>query len=187
MQIKIWHWAALCCLGTLIVLGLLSLFASSGGAEESSQPSALSPQVGLEIADTAPEFSFTSTDGESIQSSDLRGKIIVLTSTAVWCSSCVAEALQHAAVYAAHRDDPIVFLTIDIDPRNSVEVIDQFRKDYVTPWSYGQSVSAKQLIDNYRLKRFEITYVIDQDGVIRYKDAQITSFYELEEALSSLL
>lgn len=187
MQVKAWHLAAICCLGISAVFILLSLFASGGRAEESSQPSAASLQVGLNDGDRAPEFEFVSTEAETIRSTDLKGRVVVMTSAAVWCSSCVAEAFQLAAVYAQHRDDPVTFITIDIDPHNSAEFIDQFRKDNVTPWSYGQALEAERLIDDYRLNRFEITYVIDQDGIIRYKDTSTTSMEELEQLLNRLL
>lgn len=171
----------------LIVFILLSLIASSGSVEGASQQSTASLQVGTDVGDRAPEFAFVSTGGETIHSDNLRGKVVVMTSAAVWCPSCEAEAFQLAAVYAKHRDSPVTFLTIDIDPRNSVEFIDQFRKDNVTPWFYSQALEAEQLIDNYKLNRFEITYVIDQDGIIRYKDAWTTSVDELEQVLSLLL
>lgn len=187
MQIKAWYLAVFCCLSTLIVFILLSLFASSRGTEKSSQPSAVSSQVGLDIGDTAPAFEFVSTEEETIRSADLMGKVVVMTSAAVWCPSCAAEAFQLAAVYAKHRNDPVTFITIDIDPRNSPEFIDQFRKDNVTPWSYGQALKAQPLINDYQLNRFEITYVIDQDGIIRYKDTWITNVDELEQVLNVLL
>lgn len=187
MQIKAWHLAALCCLGTLIVFILLSVFASNGGAEESPQQSVTSSQVGLDVGEKAPEFAFVSTGGEAIRSTDLKGKVVVMTSAAVWCPSCEAEAFQLAAVYAKHLDDPVTFITIDIDPHNSVEFIDQFRKDNVTPWSYGQALEAEQLIVDYKLNRFEITYVIDQDGIIRYKDTWTASVNELEQVLNQIL
>lgn len=187
MQIKAWHFAALCCLGTLIVLVLLSLFASSGGAGESSQQAVISPQVGLDVGEIAPEFEFVSTEVATIRSADLKGKVVVMTSAAVWCPSCAAEAFQLAAVYAKHRNDSVIFITVDIDPRNSVEFIDQFREDHVTPWSYGQALEAERLIDDYRLNRFEITYVINQDGIIRYKDTWTTTVEDLERVLNQIL
>lgn len=187
MQIKAWHFAVFCCLSTLVILVLLSVFASSGDAEKPTQQSTASSQVGLDIGDSAPAFDFVSTEEETIRSAGLKGQVVVMTSAAVWCPSCEAEAFQLAAVYAKHRNDPVTFITIDIDPRNSTEFIDQFRKDNVTPWSYGQALETQPLINDYQLNRFEITYVIDQDGIIRYKDTWTTNVDELEQVLSLLL
>lgn len=187
MQIRAWHFAVFCCLGTLIVLLLLSWFAASDDVEQPSQQSTASSQVGLDIGNSAPEFEFVSTEEETIRSVDLKGEVVVMTSAAVWCPSCAAEAFQLAAVFAKHRNDPVTFITIDIDPRNSAEFIDQFRKDNISPWSYGQALEAEQLIDDYQLERFEITYVLDQDGIIRYKDTWTTNIDELEQILSLLL
>lgn len=192
MQIKAWHLATLCCLSTFVVLFLLSFFASSRGSDRGSEGSSqkttvTSSHVGLDIGDTAPAFQFVSTEETMIRSASLKGDIIVMTSAAVWCPSCAAEAFQLAAVYAQHRDDPVTFITIDIDSRNSVELINQFRKDNITPWFYGQALAAEALIDDYRLNRFEITYVIDRDGIIRYKDTWTTSTVDLVDVLNQLL
>lgn len=187
MQIRTWYVTVFCCLGTLIILVLLSFFASSGDVKAQSQQSTASLQVGLDLGDRAPAFEFVSTDGETIRSVDLKGKVVVMTSAAVWCSSCAAEAFQLSAVYAKHRNDPVTFITIDIDPSNSVEFIDQFRKDNVSPWSYSQALDAEELIEDYRLNRFEITYVLDQDDIIRYKDTWTTSMDDLANVIHQLL
>jgi len=141
----------------------------------------------LDPGDPAPAFSFVSTDGKTVNSNDLRGKVVVLTSAGAWCPSCVVEALQFAAVYAQYKDRPVEFITIDIDPRDSTEFINEFRKENVTPWHYAQAKNAQQLIDDYDLAGFEITYVIDKGGVIRYKDPFITNADELEKAIKPLL
>ena len=141
----------------------------------------------LDPGDPAPAFSFVSTDGQPVNSSDLRGKVVVLTSAGAWCPSCVVEALQFAAVYAQYKGRPVVFVTIDIDPRDTTDFINEFRKENVTPWPYAQATNAQQLIDDYDLAGFEITYVIDKEGIVRYKDPWITNADELEAAIRPLL
>lgn len=111
----------------------------------------------------------------------------VLTSAAAWCATCVEEAKQFAPVFANHRDDPIRFLTVDIDSRNSTAAIEQFRIDTNTPWTYANAAGSANIVDVFSISRFEITYVIDQEGIVRFKDSIITTTEKLEEVVSGLL
>jgi peroxiredoxin len=171
---------AACCLLPLVFFAVASLVTTSRdrGAERPK-----GPVVGLDVGDIAPSFEIVSIDGRTIRSEGLRGKVVVLTSQAAWCQTCAAEAAQLSAVYEQYKDKPVVFLTIDIDPRDTPEAIGESRKDFGTPWDYAAAPQAAQLIHNYRLNRFELTYLIDKEGVIRYRDAVITDAQALEGIL----
>lgn len=175
-----WIVAAACCLLPLVVLAIAGLVGTSG-LRKAEAPNVRI--VGLDIGDTAPSFEVVTIDGRTIRSVDLRGKVVVLTSQASWCQTCAAEANQLSVVHEQYKDEPIVFLTIDIDPRDTPDAIAEFRKDFQTPWDYVAAPQAAQLIRDYRLNRFELTYLIDKEGVIRYKDAVITDARTLEEVL----
>ncbi len=144
-------------------------------------------KVGLRVGDTAPDFFVTTLDGSRLSSDELLGNVVVLTSSAAWCATCVEEAKQFAPVFAAHLDDPVRFLTVDIDPRNSKAAIEQFRIDTNTPWTYADTAGSANIIDVFSMSRFEITYVIDQKGIVRFKDSIITTTEKLEEVVSGLL
>jgi peroxiredoxin len=179
--------AIACCAALPLALLLFSLVASKGRTPATIRNAPPSNSVAADVGDKAPSFSFVSTDGVAVNSGDLRGKVVVLTSAAAWCTSCKLEAGQFAAVYAQNKGGPIEFITIDIDPRDDVDSINAFRKENATPWPYGDERSASQLIDDYRFNRFEITYVIDKGGVIRHKDSFITNSDELEKAIKPWL
>lgn len=181
--------AVICC--ALLPLALVFLLSKQAPQKKVKDIGAIINEVLreelLDPGDPAPTFSFVSTDGQTVNSSDLRGKVVILTSAGAWCPSCAVEAMQLAAVYAQHKGVPIEFITIDIDSRDTTEFINEFRKENVTPWHYAQARNAQPLIDDYDLVRFEITYVIDKDGIIRYKDSFITNADELENTIRPLL
>jgi len=143
--------------------------------------------VGTSVGDRAPEFSFTTLDNETISSQELQGKTVVITSSAAWCATCVAEAEEFAKAYLEFSDDDVFFLTVDIDPRNSDDDILEFQSNTNTPWAYANSNGGADVVDKLKLSRFEITYVIDGEGVILYKDSKITSAEELIEAINETL
>lgn len=143
--------------------------------------------VGVNGGNKAPAFQITTIDNKTVSSNDVRGKVVVITSSAAWCPTCVMEAQQFAPAYKKFNGRSVIFLTIDIDPRDSKEFIRQFRKDNDTPWDYADAQGGAQIIENYKLNRFEITYVLDKDGVIRFKDGVITSTEKLTEIIEQLI
>jgi len=145
------------------------------------------PQTGTNEGDIAPAFLVTTIDGTTVSSDELKDKVLVITSAAAWCSTCVMEAQQFAPVYKKYKDQNVVFMTIDIDPRDTKEAIEAFRAHTNTPWLYVDASGAAKLIKDYRLNRFEITYVIDKAGVIQHKDGSITDSNTLDQALAKIL
>lgn len=145
------------------------------------------PTAGTEIGQVGPDFAIMTIEDKRIQSTSLRGKIVVITSSAAWCPTCVMEAQQFAPVYQKYKDKGVVFITVDIDPRDNKDFIQQFKTNNNTPWYYADAQGGAEIIKNYSFDRFEITYILDKKGVIRFKDSVITSSYKLEQEIEKLL
>lgn len=143
--------------------------------------------TGTAIGQQAPAFEATTTAGAVLRSKELRGQIVVLTSAAAWCQTCALEAQRLAVVYAEERAGGVTFLTVDIDPQDTPTAIDAFRTRNRTPWAYAPASGAAQLIRDFGMSRFEMTYVIDRRGFVRYRDAEITSADVLKTAIEGLL
>ena len=147
----------------------------------------VAPSIGNAIGQRMPAIAVATTDGTTLRSDELRGQVVVLTSSAAWCQTCALEAAQLASVYRKYGERGTTFLTVDIDPRDTPEVINAFRTRMQTPWVYAPANGAEQLIRDFGLTRFEITYVIDAQGIVRYRDASITNAADLENTLWPLL
>jgi len=147
----------------------------------------VSQNIGISVGDLSPDFTFTTITGELISNSDLVGKTIVITSSAAWCNTCVIEAKEFAQAYPNFNNDEVIFITVDIDPRNTIEAIQEFQLTTNSPWHYTNAMGGRELIDELKLNRFEITYVIDGDGIIQFKDRKITSAAELISAIQMTL
>lgn len=176
-----------CC--ALLPIIFFSVVALIGGqvVSELATPEDNSGTVGLKVGYRAPEFTVRTIEGREVRSEEYRGKVLVITSSAAWCSTCIYEAEQFAPVYEKYKDEDVEFLTIDIDPRDAIEFIYAFRVNTGTPWTYTDATGGQDLIQDYKLNRFEITYVIDRDGIIRFKDNSITSTDVLEAAIARVL
>jgi thiol-disulfide isomerase/thioredoxin len=60
----------------------------------------------------APDFSFTSKDGEFISSDDLRGKTILLDFWGSWCGPCVKAAPGLVRLHKKFAEAPVVFISV---------------------------------------------------------------------------
>lgn len=145
-------------------------------------------KVGLNIGDLAPDFSISTIDKQTLSLASFRDKkALVITTTASWCPTCIIEAEQFAPVYPQFKDS-VEFLSVSIDPTDDRVKLEAFRVNNNTPWFYTEPKlsGARDMILAYRFDRFEITYIIDKDGVIRFKDRGITSTEKLTEELFKL-
>ena len=139
------------------------------------------------ISNDAPAFTITTIDGKIIDSISLKGKIIVISSAAQWCPTCQEEAREFVPVYQKYKDKQVVFITIDIDPRDTKESIEQFKKTYSTPWNYTDAQGGREIIQKYDLNRFEMTYIINKSGKVTFNGDVLTHPDKLDAEIQKLL
>ncbi len=61
----------------------------------------------------APQFSLTTFDGQTIDTQQLRGQVVVVNFWASWCVPCEQEAAALQQAYEANKDRGVVFLGVD--------------------------------------------------------------------------
>jgi hypothetical protein len=68
----------------------------------------------------------------------------------------------------------------------SLTFIRQFASTLKTPWSYADARGGREPINRLGLQRFEITYMLDCEGVVRYRDNGITSSATFQQVLDGI-
>ncbi len=169
---------------SIIIIGI-AVFSLSG--EQVNNSNNFTSSSDLEIGSKAPDFEATTTDGNRIKLEDYKGRVLVITSMAAWCPTCVIEAKNFRPVYNEVDKSKVEFLSIDIDTTEKEENIKKFKNDYKTPWTYTTRDGGREVINKYGLVAFEITYVIDKDGTISFIDRRITSSDNLRKEIEKLL
>lgn len=132
----------------------------------------------------APEFSFTTFDGESYELADFRGQIVVLNFWASWCAPCRVEAPDLQSAWENYRDKGVVFLGIayaDNGPR-SLEFINEFDITYLNAPDLGTRIS-----QIYNIQGVPETFIIDREGnVAKFLFAGVTEA-QISQVLDELL
>lgn len=119
------------------------------------------------ISKSAPNFSVETLDGKTIQLSDLKGKPVVVTFWAGWCSPCIEELPYLNQLKAQFRD--VEFLAINIDEDSNT------RRDMVAHNRFQRGMNLTFVLGDLETRKAfggeEIPYtcVIDADGNVRYE------------------
>jgi cytochrome c biogenesis protein CcmG/thiol:disulfide interchange protein DsbE len=115
------------------------------------------------VSGVAPEFEFTTFDGETIRLSDLQGKGVVLNFWASWCDPCRAEAPLLENAWRREEANGIVFIGLDyLDQEHSaLAYLEEFDITYPNGPDL-QSAAARR----YGIQGVPETFFIDSEGRI---------------------
>lgn len=116
------------------------------------------------VGSTAPDFEFTTFDGNTARLSDYRGQVVLINFWASWCVPCAEEAPELQSTYEAYKDRGVLFLGIayaDNGPK-SLQFLDDFGITYVNAPDLGTIIS-----DLYDIEGVPETFIIDQNGIVR--------------------
>lgn len=106
-------------------------------------------------------FKITSFSGSVIDSSKLRGSVVVINFWASWCGPCKMEAEDLEAVYKKYKDKGVSFVGIAIDDteKNARDFIEHYKVTYPNALD-----SDNKLAIMYKMFIIPTTYVLDKKG-----------------------
>lgn len=117
----------------------------------------------------APDFSFTSSQGEYIALDDLKGKVIVLDFWGTWCPPCVASVPELRNLHKRLSKDAS-FTLIGISSDRDQEVWKKFTEENRMIWP--QYLDANRKIQNaFNIRAYPTYIVIDHEGIVRYQSS----------------
>jgi peroxiredoxin len=124
---------------------------------------------GLEIGNSAPDFTLQTIDGKSFKLSDLRGKKVLLNFFATWCPPCNGEMPDIEAFYNDNKNHNITVLAVNLTTsEQNTKSISNFTSKYGL--TFPVVLDKQGDISNvFQVINIPTSYFIDTKGVIREK------------------
>ncbi len=133
----------------------------------------------------APEYFATGLDGRLLDSSALKGKVVVVNFWATWCPPCRAEIPDFQAVYEENKSKGLEILGFSVDeipPAQLQDFVEKFKMTYpvaFAPESVVKAFAPGQYIPT--------TFLIDKKGMIRHKQVGAMDKASLSQWVDRLL
>ncbi|MFW6160418.1 MAG: TlpA family protein disulfide reductase [Acidobacteriota bacterium] len=120
-----------------------------------------------EGAVSAPSFSLTDIQGNTLTLNNLKGKVIFLNFWATWCPPCRQEIPGFIDIYEKYKDQGMVIIGVSLD-RTGEGVVKKFVQENNITYPIAMATSA--LVDSYQPGRFiPTTIFIGHEGNIQGK------------------
>lgn len=140
------------------------------------------PDVGRPYA-----FALTTTDGKTVDSSKLKGKVILIDVWASWCGPCKKMVPELKEIYSQWHDKGLEVVGVSLD--DDVEAAERAQKSHDIPWPLfvvpADEENRKLWTEANRIESLPRLLLIDQRGVLHADSA--SPQWNLKEAIGALL
>jgi thiol-disulfide isomerase/thioredoxin len=164
----------------------LTLFAGLGAlaVTVTAIPALTTRAATSKTSELAPAFSISRLDGTVVNSSDLRGHVVVLDFWATWCPACRREMPELEKLYQRYQgNSKVSFWAVDVQEGGDTQekVRDFMQKSgYTLPVAFG----SQKLCDALSAQGFPSLIIIDASGRIRLVHTGYDRSEQLQEELS---
>lgn len=173
----------------IVITILVIVFASYNllGSTPSPQPSQVAIGEASQATILGPSLDFTLTDidGKTFSLRDLRGKIVVMHLVVPNCPSCAAQNLELRKIASRYGPDKVAILSISIDPNESDLDLQAWRIRYQITWIVARDTAG--LFAKLRITTSSTLFLLDKDGLIRYRHEQVTPSETISREIEMLL
>lgn len=133
---------------------------------------------------SAPNFTLTTYDGQTVRLSGLRGQVVVINFWASWCQPCHQEAPLLEATWREYRERGVVFIGVDyLDTEPEARA---YISEYHLTYPNGPDLGSR-IAQAYRIKGVPETYFVDRKGLLQGVFIGPLTQDELHRHIDSLL
>ena len=144
------------------------------------------------LNETAPGFSLKDINDKEVKLSDYAGKIVVLDLWATWCRPCIASFPAMQLMVQKHPEVAFLFIDVQEQDANPLPRVKSFIEKKNYPFTVlidepVQNNSEKyKVISAYRPNGIPAKYIIDKNGILRFKTAGFDTDSELINELEAM-
>ena len=145
------------------------------------------PEIGTKVGNRFADVTLETMNGGSINTADLRGKIVILNLWASWCPPCKAELPDFDRIATEYKDQ-VVIVAADVDAGNggAYSYVQQNFPESDIIFAYDTVYGTAYYLaggNGY----VPYTAIMDQNGVIVYSDSGMLSHTVLVNIIEGLL
>lgn len=133
----------------------------------------------------APSFTLTDDNGNKISDSSLKGKVYIIQGFAPGCSSCAREIATLNKIYNQFKDKSVEIISLDIASEDISGAINTKQQFNGGDWRWA--VDTDNVAVKLEMKTLESTYLIDKEGIIKYKDESLSDSNILSQEIEKLI
>ena len=133
----------------------------------------------------APSFTLTNDKGNTLTSSDLKGKVYILQGFAPGCSSCAREIATLNKVYEKFKDQGLEIISLDIASETIDGAVETKKQFNGGDWHWALDLD--NVAVKFGMRTLESTYIVDKEGIIKYKDESISDPEMLSKEIEKLI
>lgn len=115
----------------------------------------------------APDFSFTSSEGEHIALEDLRGKVVLLDFWGTWCPPCVESVPELRNLHKKYTKEGSNFVIIGISSDSDEEEWREFTVKNKMIWPQYRDKDHR-ILRAFGIRAFPTYILIDHEGIVRF-------------------
>lgn len=115
----------------------------------------------------APGFELPTLSGGKVNLSEYRGKVVFINFWATWCGTCKVEMPSMEKLYQRFKEHGFEMLTISVDKDQGL--IAPFMKEYELTFPVLLDPNSEVAKKDYKTTGVPETFIVDRDGIIRYK------------------
>lgn len=133
-----------------------------------------------EVGAMAPDFTLQNLDGEMVTLSELRGEVVLINFWATWCGPCRQEM---PAIEARYNRGGFQVLAVDFG--ETAEQVQGFLDEIgvLLPVLLDSDGAVQEL---YRVRGYPSTFIIDENGIVRFFHIGQMGEADLQSYLSQL-
>jgi cytochrome c biogenesis protein CcmG/thiol:disulfide interchange protein DsbE len=130
-----------------------------------------------------PAFTLTTFGGETIESTDLLGKVLLVNFWASWCIPCEQEAAELEQAWQRYKDDDVVFLGVDyVDTEPEARA---YLSRFGITYPNGPDLRTR-ISQAFRIRGVPESYVVAPDGtIVSVKIGPYASLDEITDAIEA--
>jgi peroxiredoxin len=122
----------------------------------------------------APDFSFTSSEGEHFTLEDLRGKVVLIDFWGTWCPPCVESVPELRNLYKRYaKEGNFIILGISSDDDEDENRWREFTVKNQMVWPQYRDKDHR-LLRAFGVSEFPTYILLDHEGIVRYSSSGVS-------------